>query len=68
MTGAVSSAAEGRRVDCREARTGLDCAAVADESATDESAHTGARMARLQAGHDPACPAMSSSTRSGEPP
>jgi len=67
MAGAVSSAAGGRRVDCPEARTALDCPAVADESDADESAEAGARMARLQVGHDPACPAMLSSTWSGEP-
>ena len=67
MTGAVSSAVEGRRVDCLEAQTALDCPDVADELDPDESADAGARMARLQAGHDPSCPAMLSSTRSGEP-
>ncbi len=61
--GAVSSASErGRTVSCPEGR-----AAAEDKPEDDESAEPGARTALLQAGQEPARPAMLSSTRSGAP-
>jgi hypothetical protein len=61
--GAVSSAAErGRTVRCPEGRMSAE-----DKPDDDESAEPGARTALLQAGQEPARPALLSSTRSWAP-